>query len=99
MTLFLGTARNSRLEYRTLNGRYKDDYDFQIDIKTMADDGIIFYASDLNKQDLIAVYILDGKVRKYFPSNRKIILQIILILENYFFRFTTNSTAEADRHC
>lgn len=45
-------------------GRYKDDYDFQIDIKTMADDGIIFYTSDLNKQDLIAVYVLDGKVNK-----------------------------------
>ncbi|EGI60824.1 PREDICTED: laminin subunit alpha [Acromyrmex echinatior] len=61
-----GTARNSRLEYRSLNGRYKDDYDFQIDIKTMADDGIIFYTSDLSKQDLIAVYVLGGKVHYKF---------------------------------
>lgn len=69
---FLGTARNSRLEYRTLKGRYKDDYDFQIDIKTMADDGIIFYTSDLNKQDLIAVYMLGGKVKNYFHSHEKL---------------------------
>ncbi|OAD58422.1 Laminin subunit alpha [Eufriesea mexicana] len=61
-----GTAINSRLEYRSLNGRYKDDYDFQIDVKTMADDGIIFYTSDLSNQNLIAVYIKDGKVHYKF---------------------------------
>jgi len=52
----------------------------------MADDGIIFYTSDLNKQDLIAVYILGGKVRKYFPSNGKVILQIIFDLGKLFFQ-------------
>lgn len=36
----------------------------------MADDGIIFYTSDLSKQDLIAVYMLDGKVKKYFSSGK-----------------------------
>lgn len=65
----------------------------------MADDGIIFYTSDLNKQDLIAVYMLGGKVRKYFHSYGKITLQIILILRNYSSRFTTNSTAAVDQHC
>jgi len=60
----LGTAKNSRLEYRTLNGRYKDDYDFQIDIKTTADEGIIFYTSDLNRKALIALYVSEGKVKK-----------------------------------
>lgn len=64
--LQFGTTRNSRLEYRTLNGRYKDDYDFQISIKTMANDGIIFYAADINKQDLITVYMLDGKIHYKF---------------------------------
>lgn len=62
----LGTARSSRLEYRSLNGRYKDDYDFQIVVKTEADEGIIFYTSDLVNQNLIAVYISDGKVRRTF---------------------------------
>lgn len=65
----------------------------------MADDGIIFYTSDLNKQDLIAVYMLGGKVRKYFYSYKKIVLQIILILGNYFSRFTINSTAAVDQRC
>lgn len=61
-----GTARNSRLEYRSLNGRYKNDYDFQIDVKTMAEDGIIFYTSDLNNQNLIAVYVNNGKLHYKF---------------------------------
>lgn len=65
----------------------------------MADDGIIFYTSDLNKQDLIAVYMLGGKVREYFHSYGKFVLQIILILEHYSSRFTTNSTVAVDRHC
>ncbi|XP_070151389.1 laminin subunit alpha [Polyergus mexicanus] len=76
-----GVAKNSRLEYRTLKGRYKDDYDFQMDIKTTADNGIIFYASGLNNANLIAVYVLDGKVHYIFncgsgsallESNKKI---------------------------
>ncbi|XP_015602424.1 laminin subunit alpha [Cephus cinctus] len=62
----IGTAKHSRLEYRTFNGRYKNQYDFQIDIKTMADDGIIFYSSDFTKQDLIALYIEDGRVNYKF---------------------------------
>jgi len=70
---FLGVAKNSRLEYRTLKGRYKDDYDFQIDIKTIAENGIIFYASGLNNANLIAVYVLKGKVTKYFNSHSKIV--------------------------
>ncbi|XP_054012773.1 laminin subunit alpha [Hylaeus anthracinus] len=61
-----GTARNSRLEYRSLNGRYKNDYDFQIDVKTMAEDGIIFYTSDLDNQSLIAVYVSGGKLHYKF---------------------------------
>ncbi|CAL7933589.1 unnamed protein product [Xylocopa violacea] len=61
-----GTARNSRLEYRSLNGRYKNDYDFQISVRTMANEGIIFYTSDQADQNLIAVYISDGKVHYTF---------------------------------
>ncbi|XP_035729977.1 laminin subunit alpha-like isoform X2 [Vespa mandarinia] len=61
-----GTTNNSRLEYRSLNGRYRDYYDFQINIKTMSDNGIVFFASDLSKQDVIALYILDGKIHHKF---------------------------------
>ncbi|XP_026299731.1 laminin subunit alpha [Apis mellifera] len=61
-----GTARNSRLEYRSLNGRYKNDYDFQIDIKTMADNGIIFYTADHTNQNLIALYVNNGKLHYKF---------------------------------
>ncbi|XP_011495348.1 PREDICTED: laminin subunit alpha [Ceratosolen solmsi marchali] len=57
-----GTQENSRFEYNTLNGRYKDDYDFQIDIKTFANEGVVFYSSDLNRRDLIALYIKNGLV-------------------------------------
>lgn len=59
-----GTAKGSRLEYSSLNGRYRDDYDFQIDLKTGTDEGIIFYASDPYDQNLIAVYVMDGKVKR-----------------------------------
>ncbi|KAK0176557.1 hypothetical protein PV328_000678 [Microctonus aethiopoides] len=61
-----GTARHSRLEYKSLGGRYKHDYDFQIDIKTLSDSGIIFYSSDLNRQNYIGVYIRDGRVHYTF---------------------------------
>ena len=77
-----GTARNSRLEYRSLNGRYKNDYDFQIGIKTMADEGIIFYTSDLTNQNLIAVYVSDGKV-KYEISHRSKCQVIEIVPEKY----------------
>ncbi|XP_008557031.1 laminin subunit alpha [Microplitis demolitor] len=61
-----GTARNSRLEYGSLNGRYKDDYDLQIDLKTAADEGIIFYSSAITKNHFIAVYIQGGRVHYSF---------------------------------
>nr|XP_031828013.1 laminin subunit alpha isoform X2 [Nomia melanderi] len=61
-----GTARGSRLEYRSLNGRYRDGYDFQIDLKTGADEGIIFYTLDSYNQYLIAVYVMNGKIHYKF---------------------------------
>ncbi|KAH0550044.1 laminin subunit alpha [Cotesia glomerata] len=61
-----GTARYSRLEYGSLNGRYKNDYDLQIDLKTAADEGVIFYSSALTKNHFIAVYIQGGRVHYSF---------------------------------
>lgn len=69
MFLFSGIFRNSRLQYKTLNERFKDNYNLQINIKTLADEGIIFYSSNLNQQDdpdFVAVYVLDGKVSERF---------------------------------
>ncbi|XP_031783644.1 laminin subunit alpha [Nasonia vitripennis] len=57
-----GTAANSRYEYNTLNGRTRDDYDFQIDIKTIAEEGIVFYSTDISTRNLIALYIKDGLI-------------------------------------
>ncbi|XP_046433556.1 laminin subunit alpha [Neodiprion fabricii] len=61
-----GTKKNSRFEYNSLGGRYMNDYDIQIDFKTMENDGIIFYSAVLGKQDLIAVYLKEGKVHYKF---------------------------------
>ncbi|KOC61553.1 Laminin subunit alpha [Habropoda laboriosa] len=61
-----GTARNSRLEYRSLNGRYRNDYDFQINVKTMAEEGIIFFTSDISDESMIALYVRDGKIHYTF---------------------------------
>ncbi|EFN79905.1 laminin subunit alpha [Harpegnathos saltator] len=64
-----GIFRNSRLQYKMLNERFKDSYNFQINIKTLANDGIIFYSSNLNQQndpDFVAVYVLDGEVHYKF---------------------------------
>lgn len=49
-----------------------------MDIKTTADNGIIFYASGLNNANLIAVYVLDGKVMKHFYLHSKIVLYFYL---------------------
>ncbi|XP_014485447.1 PREDICTED: laminin subunit alpha isoform X2 [Dinoponera quadriceps] len=64
-----GIFRNSRLQYKTLNERFKDNYNFRINIKTVTNDGIIFYSSNLNQQDdpdFVAAYMLDGKVHYKF---------------------------------
>ncbi|XP_034947491.1 laminin subunit alpha [Chelonus insularis] len=61
-----GTARHSRLEYRSLNGRYRNDFDFQIDLKTLDDEGIVFFSSDSESNNLIAVYIQGGRIHYTF---------------------------------
>lgn len=63
-----GTEDGSRFEYNSLNGRYRDDFDFQVEIKTLASEGIIFYGSDLvnGNNDLIALYVQDGRVHYKF---------------------------------
>ncbi|XP_015117099.1 laminin subunit alpha [Diachasma alloeum] len=67
--LRFGTAKNSRLEYRSLSGTYRDAYDFQIDLKTMADEGIVFYASELTRKSFIAVYVMNGRVHHTFDCS------------------------------
>lgn len=67
-----------------------------MDIKTTADNGIIFYASGLNNANLIAVYVLDGKVTmKHFYLHSKTVP--ISILKNNSLRFITYLIAEAVR--
>lgn len=62
----LGTEKHSRFEYRSLEGTYANSYELQIEFKTLARDGVIFYSTDLNKRDLIALYIKEGRVRENF---------------------------------
>lgn len=66
-----GTEHGSRFEYSSLGGTYKDDYDFQIDIKTLATDAIIFYGSDIanNNTDIIALFLKDGYVHHSFDCS------------------------------
>lgn len=80
------------MEYRSLNGRYRDDYDFQIDLKTGSDEGIIFYASDPYNQNLIAVYVLDEKVKHSTIS----LISLSNILEIYYL---IQSTTYLSFHC
>ncbi|XP_051171945.1 laminin subunit alpha [Leptopilina boulardi] len=61
-----GTQKDSRREYSSINGRYKYDFDFQINIKTIEDEGLIFYASGQNNDDLIALFIQHGRVNFKF---------------------------------
>lgn len=59
--------KNSRLEYNNLRGNYRDGYAFQIDIKTMTDEGVIFYADQEDGNDLVALFMKNGQV-KYLNS-------------------------------
>ncbi|KAL7292410.1 hypothetical protein TKK_0013999 [Trichogramma kaykai] len=61
-----GTKPESRFEFSALGGRYKDSFAFQIDIKTLANEGVVFFGADFNKRDLIALFIKDGLVHFTF---------------------------------
>lgn len=94
-----GAVRHSRLEYKApTDDRYKENFEFEIDVKTLASDGIIFYSAEPNKQDLISIYLKNGKVMSNHFIKVSIILNLFLI--NFCLkRSITNSTVEVDQHC
>ncbi|KAI5729364.1 hypothetical protein M8J76_001799 [Diaphorina citri] len=62
-----GTSKSSRIEYPTITGRFKNKFDFSIDIKTTSEqDGIIFYVADVKHIDYVALYVKDGQIHYSF---------------------------------
>ncbi|KAL1130840.1 hypothetical protein AAG570_012081, partial [Ranatra chinensis] len=60
------TRYGSRIEYEKLPGLNRNKSVFSVDIKTLAKEGIIFYASDNKSVDFIAVYLQNGIVHYGF---------------------------------
>lgn len=62
-----GAQKDSRLVIDKLRGRYKKQFDFALDFKSDASDGIIFYMCDNNEthSQYVAVYLQHGQVSHY----------------------------------
>lgn len=58
-----GTVAGSRQEYGVNSGRIKMKYEFSLEFKTSAEEGIMFYVGDDRHIDFIALYLKGGKVR------------------------------------
>ncbi|KAK9499521.1 hypothetical protein O3M35_002544 [Rhynocoris fuscipes] len=61
-----GSSFGSRFEYGTIPAKVKNRYEFSIDIKTVANDGIIFFAMHNKNADFIALYLKDGMIHYGF---------------------------------
>ncbi|CAH1391978.1 unnamed protein product [Nezara viridula] len=61
----IGTMAGSRLEY-FIQTKLRLKFDFSVDVKTGAKEGLIFYVSDHMHVDFVAVYISEGKVNFRF---------------------------------
>lgn len=59
-----GTVAGSRQEYGANSGRIKMKYEFSLEFKTSAEEGILFYVGGDRHIDFIALYLKGGKVRE-----------------------------------
>ncbi|XP_064094479.1 laminin subunit alpha-like isoform X2 [Macrobrachium nipponense] len=57
-----GSKRFSRIEFATLPDNARADFKFSFDMKTTADEGIIFYGSSSTHRDYVTFYLKDGKL-------------------------------------
>lgn len=60
---FTGTSNDSRSEYKTGRGKHRKNFDFALNFKTTASEGIIFYVSDAQHGNFVAIYLKNGQVR------------------------------------
>uniref|UniRef100_A0A146MHL0 Laminin subunit alpha n=2 Tax=Lygus hesperus TaxID=30085 RepID=A0A146MHL0_LYGHE len=60
--LKLGASPSSRIEFVNLKPKIKHNYDFSIDVKTVASEGVVFFTANPRSPDYISVFIKDGKV-------------------------------------
>jgi hypothetical protein len=58
-----GTVAGSRQEYAANSGRIKMKYEFSLELKTLSEEGVMFYVGDDRHIDFIALYMKGGKVR------------------------------------
>lgn len=57
-----GTMKNSALTYEFDHLSLKGKVEFSIDVKTISIDGMIFYVTQPQQKDFIALYLKDSKV-------------------------------------
>jgi laminin alpha 3/5 len=66
-----GAQKDSRLELEKMRGRYRRQFDFALDFKSDAPDGIIFYISDnFTHSQYVAVFLQNGRVVYTFSDGR-----------------------------
>nr|XP_022908361.1 laminin subunit alpha-like [Onthophagus taurus] len=63
-----GSAPESRIEYEQPRGKYKKQYEFMVEFKTQATNGLIFYASNPDNSHYVALYMQDGHLIHKFDG-------------------------------
>ncbi|XP_017779043.1 PREDICTED: laminin subunit alpha isoform X2 [Nicrophorus vespilloides] len=61
-----GTEKDSRLEYNTARGKYRKQFDFNLEFKTLSKNGIIFYVADNAHHNFVSLFMLDGELHYTF---------------------------------
>lgn len=63
--IFVGTVKDSALTFEFDQLQLKSKVDFSIELKTVSTEGIIFYVTQPQRKDFIALYLKDSKVRHH----------------------------------
>lgn len=60
--------RHSRSEYNITRGKFRKQFVFALEFKTTASEGILFYVTNPNDQDYVAIFLQNGHVSLLFDS-------------------------------
>lgn len=59
---FVGTRKQSAQTYAFNSLQYQGSVEFSVEIKTISSDGIMFYVTQPQNKDFLALYVKDSKV-------------------------------------
>lgn len=58
-----GAQKNSRLEFDKFRGKHKKQFEFILDVKSEAADGLVLFVANEKHTEYVAVFLQNGQVR------------------------------------